>query len=243
VHLAGRQVHLCVGGAPRSPRQYRGKDAVDWLEEMGYYDIPIDQHPQRDRVRAKANHYLTGRDGGREIDLRKFALEGMQLHGRLNDIRDGIAGFRDDLRQNLDLADAVAESIKATIDAYIAKSGIHAPTEAPYRPAWQPGDAQLKLDLEQAQIRSVIWSTGFRSDFSWIDIPVFDGKGYPGHVRGMTDVPGVYFLGLPWLYTWGSGRFSGIAKDAEHLAERIKARSGVAAPRNDRALNELALGS
>jgi putative flavoprotein involved in K+ transport len=70
LHLAGRKVHLSLGSAPRSPRLYRGKDAVEWLHEMGYYDLAIDQHPQKERVRAKANHYLTGRVGGREIDLR-----------------------------------------------------------------------------------------------------------------------------------------------------------------------------
>lgn len=112
LHLAGKQVHLCVGGAPRSPRRYRGKDVVDWLDQMGYYDLSIDEHPQRDKVRTKANHYVTGRDGGREIDLRQFALEGMQLHGRLRAIRQGILEFWDDLQQNLDQADAVAESIK-----------------------------------------------------------------------------------------------------------------------------------
>ncbi|MEO1523028.1 MAG: NAD(P)-binding domain-containing protein, partial [Cyanobacteria bacterium J06633_2] len=87
LHLAGRQVHLCVGSAPRSPRRYRGKDVVDWLDRMGYYDLSIDEHPQGEKVRTKTNHYVTGRGGGREIDLRHFALQGMQLYGRLQDIQ------------------------------------------------------------------------------------------------------------------------------------------------------------
>src|SRR6187431_2261777 len=119
LHLAGRQVHLCVGGAPRTARRYRGRDVVAWLHDMGYYEKPIHEHPLKERVRAKANHYVTGRDGGRDIDLRKFATEGMQLYGRLTDMKQGILSFGDDLKQNLDRADEVANSIKATIDKYI----------------------------------------------------------------------------------------------------------------------------
>lgn len=81
LHLFGKKVHLCVGSAPRSPRRYRGKDVVEWLDRMGYYDLSVAEHPQKEQVRAKTNHYVTGRDGGREIDLRQFALEGMQLYG------------------------------------------------------------------------------------------------------------------------------------------------------------------
>jgi putative flavoprotein involved in K+ transport len=221
LHLAGKQVHLCVGGAPRSPRRYRGKDVVDWLEQMGYYDISIDKHPQKEKVRHKTNHYLTGRDGGREIDLRRFALEGMKLYGRLTNIQDRQLEFDGSLKHNLDQADAVAESIKQTIDKFIEKEGIEAPTEPPYQPVWEPQENWLSLDYVGANITSVIWSMGYHTDFSWVDVPVFDGKGYPGHDRGVTAVEGLYFLGLPWLHTWGSGRFSGIARDAQYLADRI----------------------
>jgi putative flavoprotein involved in K+ transport len=243
LHLAGRQVHLCLGGAPRSPRKYRGKDVVDWLHQMGYYDMPIHEHPLRERVRAKANHYLTGRDGGREIDLRKFAAEGMRLYGRLQNVSGNRMEFRADLKQNLDQADAVAESIKTTIDNFIDKRQIAAPTEARYRPVWQPEQEPVALDYREAGIGTIIWCIGYRSDFGWIDIPVFDGKGYPGHQRGVTGIKGLYFLGLPWLYTWGSGRFSGIAKDADHVAECIEARFGTSHPLARQVLNELALGS
>lgn len=243
LHLAGRQVHLCVGGAPRAPRQYRGKDAVDWLNAMGYYDIPIHEHPNREKVRAKANHYLTGRDGGREIDLRKFAAEGMALHGRLKSIDDGVLHFDNDLAKNLDNADAVANSIKATIDQFLAREGIDAPIEPPYVPCWQPPAESAPLDLAAAHITSVIWCIGYRADFSWVEVPVFDGRGYPTHERGVTTVPGLYFLGLPWLYTWGSGRFSGIARDAEHVCSTLASRRSTKAAPSLQVLNELAIGS
>jgi putative flavoprotein involved in K+ transport len=243
LHLAGRKVHLCVGSAPRSPRRYRGKDAVEWLDLMGYYELSIDQHPQKEKVRSKANHYLTGRDGGREIDLRRFALEGMQLHGRLKNIASNKLEFFNDLKQNLDGADAVSESIKKTIDNFIAKNNLDAPIEPPYQPVWQPEMDIPDLDLAEANITTVIWCTGFQSDFSWIEIPVFDGKGYPGHDRGVTEVKGLYFLGLPWLYTWGSGRFSGVAKDATYLADYIMARRKVAHISDWTVVNEFLLGS
>ena len=241
LHIAGRRVHLCVGGAPRTARRYRGKDVVTWLDEMGYYDKPIHEHPLKERVRAKANHYVTGRDGGRDIDLRKLATQGMRLYGRLTEVTGTLLKFSDDLKQNLDQADAVAESIKTTIDKFIETNQIAAPIEGRYRPIWEPANQLLELDYVEANIRSVIWCTGFRTDYSWIELPAFDGKGYPSHQRGVTTVPGVYFLGLPWQYTWGSGRFSGVARDAAYLADYIEAKRGVSP--QGRLLNELALGS
>ncbi len=242
LHLAGRKVHLCVGGAPRAPRRYRGKDAVEWLHQMGYYDIGIHEHPNKERVRSKSNHYLTGRDGGREIDLRKFAAEGMELYGRLDDIRGTTITVKPDLGKNLDSADATLESIKDSIDAYIARAGIGAPTEPRYVPVWKPAVERTEFDFAAAGITTVIWCIGYKADFRWIDVPVFDGRGYPGHDRGITTVPGLYFIGLPWLYTWGSGRFSGVARDAQHIVERIASRLH-STPRATTGLNALALGS
>ena len=230
-------------GTPRTARRYRGKDVVAWLDEMGYYDKPIHEHPLKERFRAKANHYVTGRDGGRDIDLRKLATEGMQLYGRLKDINGTLLKFAEDLKQNLDQADSVAESIKNTIDKFIDSAGIEAPAEERYRPLWEPSNQVLELDYMAAGIRTVIWSVGYRTDYSWIEIPIFDGKGYPSHQRGVTTVSGLYFLGLPWQYTWGSGRFSGVARDATFLADYMEARRGGSPPEPVRLLNELALGS
>jgi len=244
LHLAGRRVHLCLGGAPRTARRYRGRDVVEWLEEMGYYHMPVHEHPLKERVRAKANHYVTGRDGGRDIDLRLRAKEGMRLYGRLVGVRGAGVELAADLRRNLDQADAVAESIKTTIDKFIAQRAIGAPAEPRYVPVWEPTEEPAKLDLDAAGIKTVIWSTGFRTDYGWIEVPIFDGRGYPVHKRGVTAAGGLYFLGLPWLYTWGSGRFSGVAADAAFIADQIGSRLRLAAPVADAGpLNELALGS
>ena len=221
LHLAGRKVHLCLGNAPRSPRGYRGKDVVAWLEDMRYYDTPISAHPDPVMVRESTNHYLTGRDGGREIDLRRFAMEGMGLYGHVDGIDAGGFILRPDLKEKLDAADKSYVGIRKRIDEYITAHGIDAPEEAPYEPCWHPGEALTRLDFAERKIRSIIWSIGFRSDFSFVKIPVFDSRGYPFYDRGVTPQPGLYFIGLPWLHTWGSGRFAGVAVDAEHLSDRI----------------------
>jgi putative flavoprotein involved in K+ transport len=226
LHLAGRRVHLVVGSAPRCPRVYRGRDAVDWLSDLGQYDLPVEKHPAGDGVRRKANHYLTGRDGGRDIDLRRFALEGMALYGRLETVENGILRFRDDLAQNLDAADAVYNGICGLIDRHIAEQNIAAPEGAHYRPVWSPETAPETLDPVAAGITSIVWSTGFRPDWSWVELPIFNGAGYPVHRRGITALDGAYVLGLPWLHTWGSGRFVGVGRDAGFLAERIGAQLG-----------------
>lgn len=223
LHLAGRKVVLAVGEAPRCARFYRGRDVVDWLADMKYYDMPVEEHPLREGVRDNTNHYVTGRDGGRDIDLRRFAREGMELYGALEEYADGALRFTPNLRANLDSADETYNRINASIDKFIAQKGIDAPAGEPYRPVWEPEGERTALDLAASGIGSIVWCIGFRPDFSWIDLPVFNGRGYPGHVRGVTNQEGLYFLGLPWLHTWGSGRFSGIARDAEYLAERIVA--------------------
>jgi putative flavoprotein involved in K+ transport len=226
LHLSGRNVHLAVGSAPRCPRFYRGRDAVDWLDDLGQYDLPVDQHPLKEGVRKNANHYLTGRDGGRDIDLRKFALEGMKLYGRLKAARGTILKLGDDLQANLDNADRVYNGICRLIDDHIEKNGIGAPATPHYEPVWSPDVTPTVLDLGAAGITSIIWTTGFRSDWSWIDLPMFDGTGYPTHKRGITSVEGAYVIGLPWLHTWGSGRFVSIGRDTEFVADHIKARFG-----------------
>ena len=221
LHLAGRKVVLAVGEAPRCARFYRGRDVVDWLADMKYYDMPVDEHPLREAVRDNTNHYVTGRDGGRDIDLRKFAREGMELYGVLEDFDGSALQFRTNLRESLDSADETYNRINASIDKFIAQQGISAPPGESYRPVWEPQQERATLDLAASGIGSVVWCIGFRPDFSWIDLPVFNGRGYPGHVRGVTTHSGLYFLGLPWLHTWGSGRFSGVARDAAYLADRI----------------------
>jgi putative flavoprotein involved in K+ transport len=223
LHLAGRKVYLAVGDAPRCARFYRGKDVVDWLAEMGYYEIGVDTHPLREGVRDNTNHYVTGRDGGRDIDLRNFAREGMELVGRLEGLQGTRLQFANNLAESLDNADAVYNRINGSIDKYIEQHSIDAPPGERYQPTWMPEQERSELDLVGDGITSIIWCIGFSPDFTWVEAPVFNGRGHPGHQRGITSQPGLYFLGLPWLYTWGSGRFSGVAQDARYLVEHLSA--------------------
>jgi putative flavoprotein involved in K+ transport len=221
LHLEGRKVHLALGDAPRVARFHRGRDSMTWLAEMGLYDTPVAQYPGGVAAREKTNHYVTGRDGGRDIDLRQFALEGMRLYGLLDGGRDTTLTFKPTLTGALDSADAVYNSICRDIDRHIEAHGIDAPPAAPYEPVWVPESEPTSLDLAAAGITSVIWAIGYRPDYRWVKVGVFDGSGRPTHTRGVTSVPGLHLLGLPWLHTWGSGRFHGIAQDAEHVAGAI----------------------
>ncbi|EJL58651.1 flavin-dependent oxidoreductase, MSMEG_0569 family [Rhizobium sp. CF122] len=223
LHLAGRKVHLVTGNAPRCARFYRGRDVVDWLSDIGQYDITVEQDGMT-KKKHDTNHYLTGRDGGRDIDLRKFALEGMALYGRMSGVSAGRMLFEPNLKANLDGADRVYNSINALIDRHIAEKNIKAPDGSTYTPIWEPETEITDLDLKAAGITSVIWATGFSPDWSFVGLPIFDGNAYPVHRRGVTAVDGIYVLGLPWLWTWGSGRFLSVGKDAEHVVGHLAAR-------------------
>ncbi len=224
LHLAGRRVHLAVGNAPRFARRYRGRDVIAWMQDTGHYARPVTEKPIEERTQDRTNHYVTGRDGGRDIDLRAFARDGMVLHGRLLGVEDGRLRFAADLRTNLDAADEVYNGINGLIDDHIVAKGLDVPIgPSRYAPVWRP-ERDTGPDLGVAEITAVLWATGFTRDYRWLHAGVFDGAGHPQHRRGVTAVPGLYFLGLPWQHTWGSGRFAGLAPDAAHLADRINER-------------------
>ncbi|PWD44960.1 FAD-dependent oxidoreductase [Gordonia paraffinivorans] len=231
LHLAGRQVHLAVGNAPRVARTYRGRDCMTWLADMGLYDTPTQEYPGGRAAQEKTNHYVTGRDGGRDIDLRAFALDGMKLYGMLTDGKDSTLRFAPTLTESLDKADAVYNSICGDIDRYIDARGIDAPPPSRYEPVWTPPEDPAELDLAAAGITSIIWAIGYRPDYRWIEASAFDGAGRPMQTRGITEVPGLSFIGLPWMHTWGSGRFLGIDRDARYVAEHIVASLGESRPR------------
>jgi putative flavoprotein involved in K+ transport len=219
--LEGRTVHLSVGSAPRCARFYRGRDVVDWLHDMGHYDAPIPSQSNPDDLRERANHYVSGRSGGRDLDLRDFALRGMKLYGPLRGIHDGTLRFEPSLKRNLDAADDVYRRINRSIDEHIARNNIPAPPVSVYAPPWEPTEEPTELALADTQIASVVFCTGFDVDFSWIDAGVLDHRGQPRHLRGVTSKDGLYFIGLPWLHTWGSGRFAAVGRDAAYIVEHM----------------------
>ena len=230
LRIAGRDVALAVGPAPRSPRMYRGRDATDWLHEMGHYAITIDQTPDPKATEAKTNHYMSGRDGGHEIDLRRFALDGLPLYGSVTGMEGTRIAFAPDLERNLDDADRSYVGIREMIDAHIEKNGIDAPEEPPFEKVWRPETEITEIDAAQEGITSVLWCIGFRPDYGWLQVDCLDATGRPVHKRGVCDAEGMYFLGLGWLNTWGSGRFLGVGEDAGHVARVIRERLGTQRP-------------
>ncbi|MCV7027795.1 MSMEG_0569 family flavin-dependent oxidoreductase [Mycobacterium sherrisii] len=221
LHLAGRQVHLSVGDAPRVARFYRGRDCMSWLADMGLYEKPVQEYPGGKAAIEKTNHYVTGRGGGRDIDLRQFAAEGMKLYGLLSDGKDSTLKFGATLNAALDQADSVYNSICADIDGYITREKIDAPPPSRYTPVWRPEFEPTELDLAAEGVTSIVWAIGYRPDYRWIEASAFDGGGHPMQTRGITNVAGLSFVGLPWMHTWGSGRFLGIDRDARHIAATI----------------------
>lgn len=194
---------------------------MTWLADMGVYDRPAQQYPGGQAAIEKTNHYVTGRDGGRDVDLRQFATEGMRLYGTLADGKDSTLRFEPTLAEALDHADSVYNSICSDIDAHIERNGIDAPPASRYEPVWKPETETTTLDLAAAGITSIVWAIGYRPDYRWIAASAFDGAGRPMQTRGITNVAGLSFVGLPWMHTWGSGRFLGIDRDARHIAATI----------------------
>lgn len=218
---AGRDVHLCVGEAARLPRRYRGRDIIDWLVDAGLYEVPVERHPKGRAVRDEPHEHLSGRDGGRTIDLRRLALDGVKLHGRLRDAEGDRVRLAGDLARKLDAIDAQCRETMALVDRHIADHGLTAPACDPAPIPWQPGAGAASLDLRQAGIRSVVYGTGFHFDFSWIALPIFDARGRPDQRRGLTAVPGLAFVGLHWQHTLGSGLFYQVGRDAAYVVDHL----------------------
>ena len=226
LYQAGRKVYLSTGSAGRGPRRYRGKDVTQWLYEMGFSDKTVDTLSSPE-AKFESSPHLTGKAGGYTLNLHQFARDGVVLLGRINDIREGKATLAPDLMQNLAKADKFETDIKKTVDEYILKARLDVPKEPSNGRGPLDGyDAEIvtQLDLDAAAIGTIIWATGYSFDFGWIRLPIFDSDGYPIQKQGVTEYPGLYFLGLLWLHTSNSSLLSGVGKDAAHIAADIAAR-------------------
>jgi putative flavoprotein involved in K+ transport len=221
----GRKVYLSTGKAPRLPRRYRGRDIFEWADQLGVFHKTVDKLDSP-AARFAPNPQLTGNHGGRALNLHQFAQDGVTLLGRLQGA-DGVkVRLAHDLHDNLAAADKAESELRQGIDKYIENNGLQAlPADEP--PPLRLGyDSAIitELDLDAAGITSVIWATGYGVDFSWLDFPIFDEYGYPVHRRGVTEQPGLYFVGLLWLHNQKSSLFLGIGEDAEHIAACIEQR-------------------
>jgi putative flavoprotein involved in K+ transport len=218
VLAAGRTVYFSVGRHRRYPRRYRGRDMFWWMERIGALDQTLEERPE---ARERPNPLVTGVGGGHDIDLRDYAAAGVTLLGHLRGVTGSRLQLADDLATRLAAGDESVAGFTRAVDAYIARSGFSAPPEALEGPRPAPSASVRELDLASAGIASVIWATGFRRDFGWIEAPVLDGRGEPIHRRGVTGCAGLYFLGLPWLHKLKSSVLCGVGDDAAHLADHI----------------------
>ena len=224
--LGGRQTYLSVGPHDRPPRAYRGRDFCWWLGVLGLWDM-VTPSPGTEHVTIA----VSGANGGRTVDFRRFAGAGMQLVGVTTAYDNGILHFADDVRRNIDQGDASYRALLDQADAYIERNGLDLPQEPDARKSWAEPECLKQpirsLDLAEANVQSVIWATGYRTDYAWLDVNALnalDAEGRPEHRRGISSEPGVYFLGLPWQSRRGSSFIWGVWHDAKFIADQIAIR-------------------
>ena len=222
---AGKRVLLSVGRHKRMPRRYRGRDLMWWLVEMGLDRTPVEQ-----RGPDTTLPLITGAYGGHTIDFRRFAAQGITLLGHVESAHDGHLNFAPDLADSLAQGDAAYHAFLDRVDAHVIAQRLELPPDPAAR-VREPDPRCLtepirRLSLRDEGISTILWATGYECDFGWIDLPALDGRGLPLHQRGVSAVPGLYFLGLPWLSKMNSSFLVGVGADAAHLAEQIVARPG-----------------
>jgi len=225
---SGREVYLSVGPHNRPPRRYRERDFCWWLGVLGKWDAAT---PPRGAEHVTIA--VSGADGGKTIDFRNLAADGITLVGMTRAFDDGRIRFADDLRDNIARGDADYLAMLDEADAYVARNGLDLPEEPHARDLGPAPDCVVdplsELDLARAGVTSIVWATGFVSDYSWLEVDAFDAAGKPQHLRGVSTEPGIYFLGLPWLSRRGSSFIWGVWHDAAYVAEHIAIQRSYAA--------------
>ena len=227
LHEAGRRVYLAVGSAGRMVRRYRGRDIFRWMTDVFErgpqygIEMPTIETIPDPKLRFAANPHLSGHGGGHETNLRRMAAGGITLLGHLDRIDGERISLRPDLSESLARADGFfAARFQGPIDTYIERTCMEVPPDDRQPFDFEPPQT-LELDLSKAGISTVIWASGYRMDFSWVHLPIFDEYGVPRNDRGVSEVPGLYFIGLLWLRNMLSASLLGIGPDARHLAGRM----------------------
>ncbi len=221
LYQSGRTVYLSTCSAPRVPRRYRGRDSISWLAETPFFEQPVEKLPSP-RARFAGNPHLSGKDGGHSLNLHQFARDGVQLLGHIAAARDGKAVFAPDLKENLARVDQAERDILAMIDRHIESHGIAAPQEVLLE--LQDGysvEQRTELDLSAAGIPTVIWAIGYTFDYSLVKLPVTDADGFPVQRGGVTQYPGLYFVGMNWLTKRKSAILLGVNEDVERIVAHM----------------------
>ena len=202
LYQSGRIVYLCTGSTGRVPRRYRGKDVYEWLHLIGFLDRTADLPPSPNTGFA-GNPHVSGRDSGHNLNLHQFARDGVGLLGRLQSASENTIYVASNLKENLTKSDEFEKMVLNLIDSYVQQNGIDLPPEK--LPELRDGyntEEIRELNLTSAGIMCIIWTIGYSFDFSLVKLPVFDSAGFPIGSRGITDYPGLYFVGMPWLHNY-----------------------------------------
>jgi putative flavoprotein involved in K+ transport len=206
LHQSGRTVYLGTGTAPRVPRRYRGK---------------VDKLPSP-KARFAGNPQATGKNGGHSLNLHQFVRDGIKLFGHVAGAQDGKVMFKPDLKDNLAKTDKIEKDIVTMIDRYIASNRINVPQET--LPDLQDGysvEVLTELDLKAANINTIIWAIGYAFDYDLVKLPVTDEDNFPIQQRGVTQYPGLYFVGMNWLHKRKSAILLGVNEDVEYIVAKM----------------------
>ena len=226
LHAVGRKVVLSVGHCWRAPRRYRGLDYFWWVRQLVHHGealgtpLPTVETLPDPRMRLACNPHLSGHGGGHDTNLRRFPASGIRLVGRFEGGEGEVARFGADLAENLRYADTFFDQrFRPLFEAYAEHAGVDLPPDDR-----ETVDLEIpevtELDLAAEGISTVLFTTGYAPEYGWLDVPVIDELGVPRHVRGVTDLPGLTFIGLLWQRTNASANLAGVASDAEYLASR-----------------------
>ncbi|MGH2359540.1 MAG: NAD(P)-binding domain-containing protein [bacterium] len=225
IQRSGRPVTLAVGEHVRVPRVYRGRDIKWWMDASGVLDERYDEVDDIVRARNVPSLQLAGYTDRRTLDLNSLTAIGVKLVGRLVGINDGKAQFSGSLRNVCALADLKMHRLLDTIDEWAKESGVDDHVDEPQRfaPTEVDESPPLLLDLTRGRIKTIIWATGFRPDYSWLDVPVLDRKGNVRHDGGVVEAPGMYLLGMQFLRRRKSSLIDGVGDDARDLSDHLAA--------------------
>ncbi len=225
IQRSGRPVTLAVGEHVRAPRIYRGRDIEWWMDAAGILDERYDEVDDIVRARRVPSLQLAGSPERVTLDLNALTRIGVKLVGRLGGIDDSRAQFSGSLPNLCAMADLKMNRLLNTVDEWARESGLDHEVEAPQRlaPTEVEDSPPLGIDLAVAGIQTIIWSTGYRPDFSWLEVPVLDRKGQVRHDGGIVDSPGMYLMGMQFLRRRKSALIDGAGDDARDLSDHLAA--------------------
>lgn len=226
ITAAGKRVHLSTSAVGRVPRRYRGKDILEWHLKVGILDVKTEAVTDPQEIEMKLPQISGVGPLGHTLSLQSLSQKGAGIIGKIESIDGTVVHLRPNAAEHVRFGDEVSRKTKAMIEKFIAENSLDVPPPEP-DPADEPdtgaasASSVTSLDLKREDIRSIIWATGFSADFTCLNGHGVDGNGKPAHCNGISNVSGLYFVGLPWLRKRKSGIIYGVAEDAAFVAENV----------------------